>query len=209
MSFIRIPGGRHAIGWRFDELLSAEVNAGLESFVPRTEFLVRFSEAREVELPAFEIAAQTREAEALLGDLDDERLEELSTLEDLCNALDDALRPEGLRLPTEDELEAAFGGRLFPWGTEVPDGDPWPNKTAFTGHQMPIESGLHPNPNPYQVEITRHAFKLGDGGEALCGAYPWPVAWMALSPSYRLAGDDVEDLLFEFLEEARVRPVRL
>ena len=43
----------------------------------------------------------------------------------------------------------------------------------------------------------------------MCGDYPWPVGWLTLSPSYRLVGDAVEDLLFEFLEEARVRPVRV
>ena len=63
-----------------------------------------------------------------------------------------------------------------------------------------VAHGLHRHP--------RCALKLGDGGEAVCGSYPWPVAWLSLSPSYRLAGDEVDDLLTEFLEEAIVRPVK-
>jgi len=130
-------------------------------------------------------------------------------LEALCAALNDALAPHGLRLPSEDELEAACGGFLFPWGHEVPDGIPWGDETTFKGHKSPNALGLVLNHNPYRVEVVTNAFKLGDGGEAVCGAYPWPVAWLSLSPSYRLVGDSVEDLLTEFLEEARVRPVKL
>jgi hypothetical protein len=51
--------------------------------------------------------------------------------------------------------------------------------------------------------------KLGDGGEAICGGYPWPAAWLALAPSFRMLDDDVAPAFHEFLEGTYIRPVRL
>ena len=62
--------------------------------------------------------------------------------------------------------------------------------------------------DPYKVETVHHAFKLGDGGEAICGAYPWPITWLSLSPSWSLGNHDVQDCFLEFIEGAFVRPVR-
>jgi len=189
--------------------LTAEARAALEAFLPMDELLTRFSPARRVSLPAFDIAGEPLAAEELLDGVDDSVVDAIESLAALCDLLDDRLAPRSLRLPTEDELEAAFAGTLFPWGDHIPDGIPHGSQTAFRGHLEPDSRGLRLLGDPYQVEITRTAVKLGDGGEALCGSYPWPVPWLSFSPSFRLAGDFVENLLFEFLETAHVRPVRM
>lgn len=209
LRFVDVPAGSHALGFRWRDTLPDDARRGLEAFLPWDELMTRFSPARTVELPAFSIATTTVSAEALLAHLDDDDDDHLLSLDDLCAALDHSLAAHQLRLPSEDELEAACGGTLFPWGDQVPDGIPWGDETTFTGHRSTNTLGLQLNDNPYRVEIARAAFKLGDGGEAVCGDYPWPVGWLSFCPSYRLVGDSVEDLLSEFLEEARVRPVRL
>lgn len=78
-------------------------------------------------------------------------------------------------------------------------------------HSTPCSQPIRPGSecDPYCVEIAETAFKLGDGGEAVCGSYPWPIVWLSFCPSYRLVGGATEDLLSEFLEEAQVRPVRI
>lgn len=200
--------GTFDLGWRFDDALPADARAGIDSFMPLPEVLKSFSFARRVELPRFWIATTTFVAQDLLADLDDDDDDYLLSLEDCCDQIDDLLRPHGLRLPSEDEIEAACGGGLFAWGDEVPQGEPREGKTTFKGHLTTNERGLELNSNPYRVEISRCAFKLGDGGEAICGGYPWPVPWLSFSPSYRRCGESVEDLLFEYLEEAQIRPVR-
>lgn len=208
MDFVRIETGGHELGWRFSARLPAEVRAAIEQFTPMNDFLTRFSEPRRVRLAAFEIAsAPTLSVEELLGDV--YALDGIDTLSDACDACDAALLERGLRLPTEDELEAAFGGQLFPWGDTVPDGVPYGKETSFTMHGERTAHGLALLGDTYQVELTRTALKLGDGGEAVCGAYPWPIAWFSFCPAFRLAGDDVDDLLIESLETTHIRPVRL
>lgn len=98
---------------------------------------------------------------------------------------------------------------MFPWGDQIPDGVPYGDETSFTAHLAPNQYGLALNANSYCVEIAETAFKLGDGGEAVCGSYPWPIVWLSFCPSYRLVEGATEDLLSEFLEEAQVRPVRI
>ena len=208
MEFVSIPGGNYELGWRFDASLPQDVKQALQSFMPMDELLTRFSPARTVTLPSFEIATTALDAEDLLGELDDDDFGELLDLADVCNKLDELLEPRGLRVPSEDELEAACGGRLFTWGDEWPGGIPYGDKTDFGKHREPTALGLFVDGDTYVCEVARLAMKLGDGGEAVCGGYPWPVPWLALSPSHRLAGDAVDDLLFEFLEGARVRPVK-
>ncbi len=209
LQFVDIPAGKHALGWRHKDALSAEARAGIESFMAWDDLLTRFSPARQVELPGFAIATTSVRAEDLLAHLDEDDDDHLMSIDDLCTVINGALAPHGLRLPSEDELEAASGGSVFPWGDQVPDGAPWGDETSFKGHVSPNAYGLQLNSNPYRVEVANAAFKLGDGGEALCGGYPWPVAWMSFCPSYRLVGEQVEDLLSEFFEEAYVRPVKL
>ena len=207
MEYVVIPGGEYELGWRFDAAIGDEVRASLETFYPMEELLTRFSAPRTVSLAPFAIATTTLDVEALLGQLGEDDYDAILSVEDLCDKLDELLGADGLRLPTEDELEAACGGGLFSWGDDIPPGTP--RKTDFTKHREPTSRGLLLGGSTYQCEITRHAFKLGDGGEAVCGDYAWPVSWLTLSPRYRLVGDAVEDLLFEFLEESQVRPVRI
>jgi hypothetical protein len=161
-----------------------------------------------VGLAAFEIAQVSVPLEEILGDPYD-LSEDIDSIAALCEAIDAELKFSGLRLPTEDELEAACGGQLFWWGMRVPDGRPYHTETSFHLHHQPNALGLLLNDDPYNLEVARSAFKLGDGGAALCGESPWPVAWLTLAPSWRLGEADVADLFLEHLETARIRPVRL
>ena len=205
MDFVRIGAAEHELGWRFTDSLPDRARAAIEGFSPMDDFLARVSRPRRVHLAEFEIAASPAlTVRELLGDVYEL---ELYTLEEVCDACDAALRERGWRVPTEDELEAAFGGRLFPWGDAVPDGEPRGDRTTFERHREPTAKGLRVDADTYAVELTRTALKLGDGGEAICGSYPWPIAWLSFCPSFRLAGDSVEELLLEFLETTRVRPV--
>jgi len=208
LKFATIPAGTYELGWRFTEMLPPDVEAALSGFLPRDELLKQFSGRRSVELGAFEIATESIPLVELLGDPYDLE-DEVATIEDLCNKLDDLLRPRGFRVPIEDEIEAACDGDLFWWGMSIPDGIPYGKKTTFELHRKPNIHGLVLNGDPYNVEVVRHAFKLGDGGAAICGAYPWPLAWLALAPSWYLGQDAVEECFIEHLETARVRPIRV
>ena len=208
LDFVDVPAGPYDLGFRWRDHLPVAAREALEEFLPWEELMIRFSAARTVKLPGFAVATTTVSAEDLLAHLDEDDDRHLICLDDLCAALDQSLATHGLRLASEDELEAACGGTIFPWGDELPDGVPWGDQSTFKRHKLPNALGLQLNDNPYQVETVAGAFKLGDGGEAVCGGYTWPVAWLSFCPSYRLAGEWVEDLLSEFLEEARVRPVR-
>lgn len=204
MDLVSIPGGTYELGWRHrpeDAALSA-----LEEFVSLAELEVRHSPPRTVHLSAFEITASC----VKLADLTEARpdlFEDASSLSDYCDATDVALKDWGFRLPTEDEFEAAFGPSSFPWGDAIPGGIPYSNQTQFRGHFLPSARGLIYNPSTYVGELVRAALKLGDGGEAVCGAYPWPMAWLSFCPAYRIGGD--VDFLHEYLEGAEVRRVKL
>lgn len=207
VDFVRIDAGEHELGWRFSQRLPSSARAAIERSVPMGDFVTRFSAYRRVRLPTFDIASSAAlTVEGLLGDVYE--LDGIETLLDACDACDAALLHQGLRLPTEDELEAAFAGQVFPWGDTVPDGLPYTGQTSFAAHKERTGRGLWPLGDTYHPELTRTALKLGDGGEAVCGGYPWPIAWFSLCPSFRLAGDSVDELLFEFLETTHVRPVR-
>ncbi len=197
LRYVTIPSGMYELGWRFTESMPAEALVELSRFAPH----------RTVVLSAFSIAATTVSFESVMGD--PYELDELTSLNALCERIDAHLAKNGLRLPTEDELEAAAGGSLFPWGMEIPDGIPYGERTSFTKHQRLNDFGLALNADPYQVEIVRTALKLGDGGATICGSDPWPLAWLTLSPSYRLLEDMYEDCFTETLECARIRPVRI
>ena len=206
LAFVEVPEGRFEIGWRFSSQLSDEQWDAITAFIAKEEFLAQFSSQRIVALPGFAIASKSISIDEVLGEAQD--YDAANTLADVCDLVDRALRPFGMRLPSEDELEAACGGELFPWGMTVPDGIPYGSETNFVEHQQPNPRGVQANSNPYRVELVRTAFKLGDGGTALCGGYPWPIPWFALAGSWTMKGASVDEYLFELLEEARIRPVR-
>lgn len=193
LRFVTIPSGAYELGWRFTPDLPPDVANMLENAVGG------FSEHRRIVLPAFEIATTTIRVDELLGDPYELAAD---SIESLCDLIDEVLAPYGLRLPTEDELEAAAGGSLFPWGLEVPAGIPQGAETSLNSFGLALDA------NPYDVEISRNALKFGDGGIAICGGEPWPMAWLTLSPSHRLLSSHIQDFFHETLETAFVRAVK-
>lgn len=206
MKFITVPSATYELGWRFTSDLSSAAAATLATLVPPSEMVTRFSPHRKVALATFEIASTSVTFRSVLGD--PYEIDGLSTIEALCDLVDTKLASDNLRLPTEDELEAAAGGTLFAWGMELPDGIPYGTGTSFVRHKEPNALGLAFAGDPYQVEICRHALKFGDGGSSICGSEPWPMAWLSLSPSFRLGNRDVAECFPETLEAAFIRPVR-
>ncbi len=206
LDFVTIPRDTYQLGWHFTESLPDTVVKALSSFVSMDQLMARFSPDRRVALAAFEIATTSVPFQDLIGD--PYELADVTTIEALCAAVDARLAADNLRLPTEDELEAAAGGALFAWGMTVPDGIPYGSETSFARHKQPNAFGLRLNGDPYQVEICRHALKFGDGGGSICGGDPWPMAWLPLSPSFRLRNDDIAECFPETLETAHIRPVR-
>jgi len=207
MDFVTVASATFDLGWRFTQRLPRDVAEAMRSQRLLTDEMPAFSPARRVTLPAFDIATDVVPLSALLGDpsgLD----ASVRTIAGVCELLDHALARDALRLATEDELEAACGGELFWWGMTVPDGRPYPGDTSFDLHLKPNARGMRLNQDPYRLEIVRDFFKLGDGGVSICGGEPWPAAWLALSPSFRVRDEDVGEAFVEFLETTFVRPVR-
>lgn len=210
IEFVGIDAGDHHLGWRHQHALTPEARAAVSAFMSEEQMLARFSSARRVHLPPFEIAtAAAYPLEALLDEFGDPAIADLQSLADVCDLLDARLAQYSLRVPTEDELEAAFPDTLFPWGDAIPDGIPYGDRTSSRVHLESDLRGLRLLGDTYQVELTRTALKLGDGGEAVCGGYPWPMAWLSLSPSFRVSEESIDGLLAEFLETTHLRPVRL
>lgn len=208
LEYCTVPSGMYDIGWRFDGALPDEVRSALDAFWAWPTLATSFSPRRTAELAEYHIARESVSLEQLIGD-PYELARRVTCIRDVCDAVEAVLRPAGLRLPTEDELEAACGGELFWWGMRVPDGIPYGSETSFEDHRKQNARGIILNPDPYRVELVRECFKLGDGGEAICGGDPWPIAWLALSPSWRVDDAQVADLLAEHLETTFVRPVRI
>jgi hypothetical protein len=206
MSFVTIPAATYELGWRFSGSLPSGALDDVSSLISLDDLTARFSTHRKVALAAFEVAARSITLQSVLGD--PHELEDVATIEGLCALIDARLACDNWRLPTEDELEAAAGGALFAWGMKLPDGIPYGAKTSFVGHKKPNSFGLTLNSDPYQVEICRHALKFGDGGSSICGDDPWPLAWLSLSPSFRLGDDDIAECFLETLETAHIRPVK-
>jgi len=208
MSFISISEGTFELGWRHS--LAEDAMTSIAGFVDWEEFAAqRLSKRRIVSLPDFEISETCLKLKSLM-ELDQDQFTATETLTDYCDAVDRVLKQFGTRLPTEDELEAAMACHLFPWGDELPSGSPYGNETMFKGHFKPSITGLIYDADTYKTELTRSALKLGDGGEALCGGYPWPMAWLALSPAYRIDSNELsDDVLYEFMQDAEIRQVRL
>jgi len=204
MTFALIPAGTYELGWRFTLPDRVWEKADVASVVER--HIAMCSVARRVELAPFEIATQPIPLTELVGDA--YQLDGVTTLESLCALVDEHLASDDLRLPSEDELEAAAGDTLFPWGMLVPDGIPYGAETSFEGHRRPNAFGLQFHGDPYKVELSRTALKFGDGGVAICGGEPWPLAWLALTPSFRLTDGEIAHCFPGTLEECYVRPIR-
>jgi hypothetical protein len=208
MHFVTIPAAKYELGWRFTSCLPKEAIAGMSGFLPLTGPMTWHSKQREAVVASFEIAIEAIHIEELIGpvyEVDDS----VWNIETLCGLVDGRLAQNGLRLPSEDEFEAACGGSLFAWGMNIPDGIPYGLETSFEEHQKPNAYGLTLNSNPYRTELTRCALKLGDGGVSICHSYPWPLAWLALSPCFHMLDEHIEDCFLETLEETYVRPVKL
>jgi hypothetical protein len=203
LTYALIKGGTFTLGWRFQ--LPADLADDPDALAAAQSYVSRCSPQRVVTIPSFHIATEPAPLEDLVGDPYDLTVSDLASL---CHLLDSELEPMGLRLPTEDELEIAAGGTLFPWGDRIPDGIPYQDETAFDAHRRPNAFGLSFLANPYRTEVSRTALKFGDGGSAICGGEPWPLAWIAMSNCYRLSDSEISDCFLETLEEAFVRPVR-
>ncbi|MFN3152022.1 hypothetical protein [Bremerella sp.] len=206
-AFVEIPDCTVTLGWRFDDVMSHEAKAAIEEYLDDYDYRSNlFSPLRTVSLKRYSIASKPILWTELIDD--PTPVNEADSIGDICSRLNEQLHAIGLRLPTEDELEAACGGSLFSWGDTIPDGIPSANRTTFTRHMQPNANGILFNSDTYAVEITDGYFKLGDGGVSVCGGEPWPMAWLALSPAFRLPEDIYIDCLAEFLEGTFIHPVR-
>lgn len=204
MDFVTVPGGTFDLGWRFSPPEIAQTDP--DAMAAIQGYISMCSPKRQVVLPSFEIARQALPLAELVGD--PYELADIVDLPALCDLVDRQLASRDLRLPTEDQLEVAAGGSLFPWGEHIPDGIPYAGGTSFAAHREPNALGLELRGNPYQTELSRTALKFGDGGTSICGSEPWPVAWLALSTCFRLVDRDICECFPETLEDTFVRPVR-
>ncbi len=206
--FVDIPEGTYELGWRFDQLLPQEVLQMLEQYTQPKDFRAfYFSPKRIVNLNSFKIATTTITWEDLVDWNVEPFYEQANTIVAFCDLLNAYLKQFGCRLPTEDEFEVACGGALFPWGTEIPEGLPLRKYTTFRKHELPSAFGLHLDPDSYKQELVYGKLKYGDGGEAVCGGYTWPVPWLSYCPAYRVVDVLLQEAFWEFLEDAQVRVV--
>jgi hypothetical protein len=207
MAFLEIAGGSYDLGLGHRHALPLDSLANLEEF-SIDNLLSNFSGNRTVTVSPFRISVDPIRLHDLIQ-FDRDGFEKADTLGSICDIVDSILSQWGQRLPNEDEWEIALGPHLFPWGEIIPDGIPYNNETPFTGHLHPSTKGLNYNSSTYVVELCRTALKLGDGGAAVCGGYPWPVAWLSLACAHRLTDNDIDGCFFEFMEDAEVRAVLL
>jgi hypothetical protein len=205
--FVNLSPGTVELGWRFDDVLPEKAAEAMSDFAFDRDFrTLFFSPRRTVSVAPFKIAS-IAVPWATLFDCDD--YGDVANLQEACTRFESHLAEFGWRLPTEDEFEFAAGGELFAWGNEIPDGIPSGKHTTFTKHKDKTARGLRLNDDPYNVDLVSAVFKMGDGGVSICGGNDWPIAWLALSPTYRAPEDMVDTALSEYLAGALVRPVQL
>jgi hypothetical protein len=203
-----IPGGSVRLGWSRDVALSL-TDAQLVEWRERRGEDASFAEqlatsttpSRVVEIAPFLLEIEPTPIGDTLDELDGE---------DLLAAIAKRVRRRGFRLPTDDEWEhAARAGStsLFRWGDEWPDGIPYGRQTNFAGHRKLNALGLSITHDPYQVEVVDSplGFRAGDGGQAVCGGYPWPEPWISFASSFRAPRETWEDVITETLETGWVR----
>jgi len=204
--FVSVSTGEYELGWRFDGLLPNRTET-VAFMGGEKSFLEQFSPRRKVVLQPFAIASISVAWEDLT-EWDESVQDEIDTLPQFCEMVDRELRKISLRLPTEDELEAAAGDGFFAWGNEVPEGIPYGRETNFEKHREPNAAGTLFNHDTYRAELAADGqLKLGDGGAAVCGGYDWPIPWLSLCPAHRFSG--IEEFFWEALENAQIRPVKL
>ncbi len=207
LDFIEFDPGTVELGWRFDDVMPEDAVAAMSDFAFEHDYrTLFFSPRRTVSIGRYRIAATSVPWDTLF---DCEDYSETTSIADACRRFEARMAKHGWRLPTEDEFEFAAGGGLFWWGDEIPDGIPYGKGTSFTKHKDKTQRGLRLNDDPYNVEVVSNALKTGDGGVSICGGNDWPIAWLALSPSYRAPESLVDGCLPEYLETALVRPVIL
>lgn len=205
--FIEMTPSTVELGWRFDNVLPKQATESMSEFAFGHDFrTLFFSPPRTVSVAPFKIATTAVPWDTLLS-CDD--YGDVANVKEACGRFNAELAKYGWRLPTEDEFEIAAGGELFAWGNEIPDGIPYGKKTTFTRHKDKTSRGLRLNDYPYNVELVSTVFKMGDGGVSICGGNDWPIAWLALSPTYRAPEEMVANALPEYLESTLVRPVLL
>lgn len=189
-------------------MLSADAKTSLTDYFRDSDFrLELFSPPRDVVIKPFSISAEPVPWTDLCDD--HEKVEDEDSLSAVCSELNAQLAPQGLRLPTEDELEVALGGGLFAWGDTIPDGTPHLHHAEFTGLTQPNKHGISFNLDTYSTVLVDGHLKMGDGGVTVCGGEPWPMAWLTLSPAYRVSVDMYESCLCEYLEGMLIHPVRV
>lgn len=205
MDFVEIKG-QYTLGFHTPGLITKGMRESMNTLASFDEFASTcFSPRRVVELQKVEISKNAVALDALIVSEAIEELYECTSVAHLAKVIDACLFAKGWRLPTEDEHEALMGGALFPWGDEIPASDEtldsWFKKRSLDAFVM--------NQDPYQVELCHAVLKAGDGGEALCGGYPWPYQWMPFAGAYRVPAAMVDQAFEEFIECIQVRPVRL
>jgi hypothetical protein len=207
MAFLEIAGGSYELGLRDVHALPLDSLANIEEF-SIDDLLSNFSGNRTVTVSPFRISVDPIRLNDLIQ-FDRNGFEKADTLSSVCETVDAILAQWGQRLPNEDEWEIALGPHLFPWGEIIPEGVPYAKQTSFSGHLRPSTKGFNYNSSTYITELCRTALKLGDGGAAVCGGYPWPSAWLSLACSHRLTDKDIEGCFFEFMEDTEIRAVLL
>jgi hypothetical protein len=202
-----VPGGRVELGWNGSPTAltpaeRAEWSQQSDYEGSFEELLCRFLGPRRIATLAPMLVERAPLAITELG-ID-------PYLENVEDAVRDAVRARGFRLLTHDAWEnAARAGTttLFPWGDDWPSGEPYESLTPFEGHRKPNALGLRLLSDPYDVEIVeeRDAVRGGDGGSAVCGGRPHPEAWYSFALAFRYPRFLWEDVVPEMYERAHVR----
>jgi hypothetical protein len=102
-------------------------------------------------------------------------------------AFENALRSDGLRLPSSDEWEWLCGAgatTLFRWGDDCPC-DRYPTGKIAV-HRAPNRNGLLIAFDPYRFEMVQEAdvARGGDGGGSICGGEGFFLGWLPLATAY-------------------------
>ena len=179
IDLIRIPGQSCDVGWRFDHLYEQDDD---DPIVYLLDTEKHFSPARTVTTEPFLIGRTTVPLAELIP-AESVDFAEVHTPEDVCKFVNNALKREGYRLPTEDEFEVAFGGGNYPWGGDVVPKESPDFLQRCHADVEPGVNGLVFNLSDRRCELVSVAKKLGDGGASTCGGYG--DHWLPFCPAFR------------------------